>query len=203
MVATVAFNPTVTTNALGSFSVYSDGLYQGVAFDDPATRFALAGGYVASTETVPMWGGIGITEHIPPTSGNGAGVLGGSVTRATAETNLTGFTVFNQAHAGITTPQSPVPQFGSYQSINFYRFGSGARIALKIDPALVTLDGQIITSQVSWDYTNQMIVAYDSVAALPVKILQIDIGNSKTVSRDSGTGFVTWNTSGACAVVLI
>lgn len=38
---------------------------------------------------------------------------------------------------------------------------------------------------------------------LPVKILSIENGNSKTVSYDSTTGFLTWKNDDACALVLL
>lgn len=156
----VTINPMLTTNDLGSFSVESDGLVQGVAMDDPATRFALAAGYLKSDETLPMWGGVGIFEFIPLAL---TGPLGGQVGRAlllTGNKALTGFSVFNQAHAMINSPQSPVPLAGIGASVNLYRLGSGARIAVKMDPALVNLDGTLITSQVSWDFTGQQLVKY-------------------------------------------
>jgi hypothetical protein len=43
-------------------------LIQGVALDDPANRFNLASGTVASTETKPMWGGLPVAELLPGTS---------------------------------------------------------------------------------------------------------------------------------------
>lgn len=196
----ITFNPMPTTNALGGFSVLSDGLYQGTALDSPNSRFNLAGGILASSETVPMWGGVGLYENIPGTPG--VNPLGGTVGRAADYAHLIGFSVFDQAYAGLTTPQSPVPLYGSGQTINFYRLGSGARVILQIDPALATLEGGLITQQVSWDFTNQKIVAFSSTA-LNVKILQIQTTNCKTVSYDSGTGFATWATNGACAICLI
>lgn len=200
MSAQVSFNPTITTNALGYFSVQSNGLVQGIANDDPAVRNELAGGTLSNAETIPMWGGVGIYEKIP--TGN-FGNFGGTVGRAADQGELTGFSVFNQAHAGITTPQSPVPLFPSNSTISFYRFGSGARIAVAVDPALVSLEGGLITQQVSWDFVNQKLVAYDAVAALPVKVLQIDTSNCKTVSFDIATGFATWDNNGACALIQI
>ena len=48
------------------------------------------------------------------------------------------------------------------------------RIVVAIDPTIVSgVLGALVTKQYSWDYTNQRIVAYDSVAALPVKILEV------------------------------
>ncbi|EBX9481659.1 hypothetical protein DUA64_26055, partial [Salmonella enterica subsp. enterica serovar Abony] len=38
---------------------------------------------------------------------------------------------------------------------------------------------------------------------LPVKVIAIESGNSKTVSYDSSTGFLTWNNTDSCALVLL
>jgi hypothetical protein len=200
MTAQVSFNPLLTTNALGSFSVKSEGYVQGTALDDPAIRNSLAGGVVANSETYPMWGGIAISEDIPTAT---TGTLGGLISRATALANITGFTVFNQAHAGLTSPQSPVPLYPSGASINFFRLGSGARIALQILAALVSLEGGLITQQVSWDYANEQITTLDGDGALPIKILDINAGNSKTVAFNTGTGFATWTPNGYTAIALI
>ena len=166
MGASISFNPVQTTNAAGSFSVQSDGFVQGIAMDDPAIRNELAGGVLAAAETLPMWGGVGIYEFIPAAGNNG--VLGRTVGRATSIAStyaLAGFSVFNQAHGMISTPQSPVPLAGSGQSINFYRLGSGARIAVACDPGLVSLDGANTNQQVSWDFNNQLLQAYDASTA--------------------------------------
>ena len=170
MAATINVNPVATTNAAGSFSVSTVGLIQGTAYDDPAVRNELAGGVLASGETLPMWGGVGIYELIASgTAGyapNQTGVLsslGSIVGRATAATGskaLTGFSVFNQAHAMINTPQSPVPAALNGMNVEFYRFGSNARIAVACDPSLASLEGGITTAQVSWDYVNQLLVPY-------------------------------------------
>jgi hypothetical protein len=160
MTAQIAFNPLLTTNGLGGFSTSSDGFVQGVAMDDPAVRYALSGGILSVNETIPMWGGVGIYENIPALGLDGA--LGGQVGRAASISALTGFSVFNQAHAWVTSPQSPVPVGASGQTVSFYRLGSGARIPVKCDPALVSLDGNLITQQVSWDFTGQQLIQYNA-----------------------------------------
>lgn len=165
MTANLAFNPFSTTNAGGFFSTQSDGLVQGVAMDDPTVRNRLAGGVLASTETLPMWGGIAICENVP-TNTNFA--LGGNIVRATSVAStipITGWSVYNQGHAGQTTPQNTAPVFLSGQTVNFYRVGSGARIAVQCDPSLVSLDGTPITSNVSWDFNNQVLQPYDASTA--------------------------------------
>ncbi len=157
-----SINPYKTTNAAGLFSISESGLVQGVAHPDPATRYALAQGPLATTESLPMWGGVGIFENVPVA---GEGSNGGNVGRASVLTSLTGFSVFDQAFNGISSPESPVPLYGGGNTVNFYRLGSGARIALQIDPALVSLDGGLITQQVSWDFVSQRIVQYEPAYA--------------------------------------
>jgi hypothetical protein len=158
----ITINPYLTTVAAGSFNTSAAGLTQGTFYDDPAARYSLAGGYVGSTETLPMWGGIGISEA---TAASGKTELGGSITRATSLTpaaadQLTGFTVFNQAHAMISSPQSPVPLAGKGASVNIARLGSGLRVAVACDPSLIDLDGNVITQNVSWDFNTQRLQPY-------------------------------------------
>jgi hypothetical protein len=205
MVANIAFNPYVQTSAPGMFNIESDGYIVGMAEPDPSTRFALAGGWLATTETLPMFGGVGISENIPqerPPVTRADVALGGTIARATAEANLTGFSVFDQNYAAVNSPQSPVPTVGSGGLVNFYRLGSLARVALAIDPALITLEGTLITSQVSWDFTNQKIIAF-ATNALPVKIIRIKSSGCMVPVYTSGTGFTTWSYNGAAALCVL
>lgn len=285
--AKLSLNPMATTNALGSFGVQSDGFIQGVALDDPANRFNLASGTVAASETTPIWGGIPVAELLP---GAASSPLGSSVRRARTLVELEGFTVFNQAHNGLTTPQSPVPLFASGMSVSFYRIGSNMRVPLKASAQVVALgtSGASVRTPLAWDFVNSQIttaaaagfagadiattaVTYASGVAtattasahgltagqyvklsgvvpaayngtvvvlsvpttttftyapastpggaattqgtigavavaditLPVKVLSIESGNSKTVSYDSTTGFLTWINNDSCALVLL
>lgn len=162
MTALISINPLLTGNARNSFSVSSDGLIQGEAFDDPASRFYLSGASLDAGETLPMWGGVGIFENL----GASSTVPGHTVGRATSLAStkrLTGFSVFNQAHAGILVPNtSPVPLYYNGQTVNFYRLGSNARIAVACDPSLASLDGGSISQNVSWDFNNQVLQPYDA-----------------------------------------
>lgn len=203
----IAFDPYLTTNAAGSFVLQSDGLIVGTAYPDPSARFRHSGGWLALTETLPMWGGVGITENIPtemqqpPTGPEVA--LGPSIGRATAAGNLTGFSVFDQNYAALNFPGSPVPQAGNGMLVNFYRIGSMARIALAIDPGLVSMEGGPVNAATSWDFTNQRIIAgagFTGGTALS-RILSISIGNSMVPVYDAATGSLTWNRAGAAAVV--
>lgn len=170
MVAVLTFNPWITTSASGSFNTTAAGFVQGMALDQPSVRYALNSGVLASAETLPMWGGVGITENIPGATPGPANVLGGLIGRATTETatssgGLTGFSVFDQNYAAVNNPQSPVPLIGSGGQVNFYRLGSGARIPVGVDPSLVSLQGSVISSQVSWDFNNQVLQPYDASTA--------------------------------------
>jgi hypothetical protein len=199
MSAQISLNPMATTNAKGLFSTNSNGFTQGDALDDPAVKFALAGGTLSTSATVPLWGGIPIAESIADS------VLGNTVLQADGTTAPTGIAVFNQAFAGITTPQSTAPLYSPGMSVNFYRFGSGARIPLALNPASVTLDGDLISTTVYFDYTNNWVTTVQpgSQPVLPVKVLKISTQNNKTVSYSSVTGNANWATNGLIAVVQI
>jgi hypothetical protein len=199
MSAQISLNPMATTNAKGLFSTNSNGFTQGDALDDPAVKFALAGGTLSTSATTPLWGGIPIAESIADS------VLGNTVLQADGTTAPTGIAVFNQAFAGITTPQSTAPLYSPGMSVNFYRFGSGARIPLALNPASVTLDGDLISTTVYFDYTNNWVTTVQpgSQPALPVQVLKISTQNNKTVSYSSVTGNANWATNGLIAVVQI
>lgn len=156
----VSINPYAQTSApTGLFNKTSTGLVQGDTFPDPAARYKLTTGVIASDETAPMWGGIGINAKIP--SLTSPSFTPTTISRSDALTNLMGFTTFTQSVNGITSPASPVPQFGSGTTLNYYRINSGARIILAIDPTFAaTLDDGTIAPACSWDFTRNMIVPY-------------------------------------------
>ena len=183
-------NPFVTTNSLGSFSVQSNGYIQGMSMSEPSIRNSLSGGNIAQTETLPMWGGVGIYENLVSDS-----VTGPTIGRATSLATLTGFSVFDQATSFVSTPQSPVPLGSNGQTASFYRLGSGAHIPLAIDPSLISLSGGLITQQVSWDFQNQRLQAYDASTAT-VSI------TSQTATFNSSTGIYTIAVVAAAATVV-
>ncbi|WP_238483328.1 hypothetical protein [Rahnella perminowiae] len=283
-------NPMQTTNAKGTFNIKSEGFIQGVAIDDPAARYALAFGALSSSEIKPMWGGVAINELLP---GVNPSARGSNIKRATTLSELVGISVFNQAHNGLVTPQSPVPLFLSNMSVSFYRFGSGARVPVKASDAVIALAGTGISvnQPLVWNFATDSLDVFSTVAAsvdtagitytpataaadgfatattasahglavgayvtitaavpaayngtvqvlsvpsgtiftykpasvpagaattqgavgvttqsavaLPVKIIETQMGNSKTVAYDSTTGFATWNDSGNVAVILL
>ena len=156
----LSFNPYLTTNAQNTFILESTGYIQGTALDDPSVRNQLSGGPIASTEALPMWGGIPIEVDIPPLVSTPQNALGSNLKRATNQSLITGWTVFNQVHSAINSPQSPVPLAASGMQMNFYGIRSLARIAVPVAPALVSLSGSPINSQVSWDFVNGQLNTY-------------------------------------------
>ena len=153
--------PIATTAATGMFNgPSSKGYIVGQAQPDPATRYALKGGLVDSAETLPLYGGCGVFANVPLQS---LSVPLPSIGRANAMTGskaLIGFTVSDQAYNLVIDPGNQVPAAGPNQTINFYTLGSRARIAVQADPSLIDLAGDPLNSQVSWDFTNQMLIPY-------------------------------------------
>ena len=196
MAATLAgFNPALTTSASGLFSTTTAGYIQGHALPDPAIRYQLRSGIWSTANTIPGYGGIGISEATPVAGGD---VLGPTITVATNVTggatanSLTGFTVFDQAINLINNPQSPVPTAASGMGVNFFRLGSGITIPVACAPSLVSsIDGSIITTPVSWDFVGQQLVPY--VAAYPSNVM-----TGSTYS----SGNVTFTTTSAHGVAV-
>jgi hypothetical protein len=203
----ISINPVLTTNAAGTFTVSLDGLMQGMAMDDPAVRYQLTGGQLAPTETLPMFGGVPIAEFIPPTGNLWDPSLQNSIARATVAIPASGISVFNQNHAMINSPQSNVPQADIGMLVNFYRFGSRARIALAMDPAfnpVIAPPGMPIAGPAAppatsffFDPVNQWVNAAPAGVPLPgCKIIGYNMGNSMVVAYDPATGFANWIRNG-------
>lgn len=193
MVATVPYNPMGQINGnAGLFNATSMGMRQGTAMADPSTRFRLRAGILSQNETLPMWGGVGIYANIP--GGDPANLtqpnvaLGAVVGRAlalTGSSKLVGFSVFDEAYGMITTPQSPVPLSASGMQVNWYPLGSLARIVVQCDPSLSTLVGGSVLPQVSWDFTNQLLVPFLGTQTI----------NSYTYNSTTGVVTLTMSTS--------
>lgn len=165
MALNTPFYPYQTTNASGSFAVQSAGYVQGVYQDAPAIRYSLMTGTLSASATGPIWGGMAISESLAPATGYDR-TQGGTIVAATAVSNITGFSVFNNAYAWPGSPQSPVPMAGATgMTVPFFRMGSGIQIPVAMDPSLVSLDGGLITQQVSWDFNNQVLQPYDAATA--------------------------------------
>jgi hypothetical protein len=208
MVATIPYNPygQIGGNA-GLFNATSTGLRQGTAYGDPSTRYRSRAGLLDTAETLPMWGGIGVYANVPGGAGNPSYSLGPIVGRATALTGskkLVGFSVFDEAYAMVTTPQSPVPLSASGMQVNYYPLGSLARIVVACDPSLTSLRGSTVSNPgVAWDFTNQLLVpelgtltissgTYNNTTGAIVLTMAAPItfspGDSVTLASLTGTG---------------
>jgi len=154
----ISISPNQTTSPSNSFLLQTTGFVQGSYYDDPSSKNWLAAGFIASSVTQAVWGGMAITENIPGISANQTGE---NLVLASAPANITGFTVFNQASNGLITPGNTVPQYGSGMSISYFRLTSNARIAVQCSNALANaLTGGATNQQVSWDFTDQILVPY-------------------------------------------
>lgn len=195
----ITVNPVTVTNFSGSFFSSSTGYVQGVLLDDPVTRFKLNQGMWGSNSVV--YGGMGVTISTC-TPATEAAEYNSVLTVATSESNLNGFTVFNQATALVQTTSSTVPTGGQYMSMNYVELDSGARIAVAASSTVAAaLEGQAQNTAVYWDYTNQVLLGSPGGTAIPVKIIDIAVGNSMVVSV-SGSNY-TWNQAGSIVVIEI
>lgn len=193
MAQNISINPMLTSNAYGSFSYQSDGFVQGVMMDDPASRFYIDGAPLASTETLPMWGGVAVYNDVAPATPTGT-ALGNTLGRATMVSQITGFSIVNQATAWVTSPQSEAPSAASGMTVPYVRLGSNARVAVQCSTALASLasSGTLITGQVSWDFGNQQLIPY--VAAYPQQTPSAYAYNTMngqlTLTFETATGLV-------------
>lgn len=187
---------------LNSYRTESTGFIQGDAQDDPVVKMSLAAGVVASSVTVPLWPGMGIAEHIPTSAANLTGPL---VTEATA-TDLTGFTVVNQAHHGVISSEENVPQYPAGAGVHFYRTGSGARIPLPVSSAVAALaNGTTVNNATAfiWDATNRCVDVVPAPekegdvvpSGVVMRLLAVSPAGNMVAKRDATTGNVTWTDS--------
>ena len=197
--AGVSFNPSLTTNAINSFLVQTEGYVQGCFVDDPSSYQYLSSGQVASSVTQPVWGGMAIQELV---NANVPGV-GSPILPATTEAQISGWAVFNQAYNAMIVPGNSVPAVYAGNTFNYFRRGSNARIQVQCTSAVVTAvaSGQVDALTLYWDFTNQQLTTTAGTALTGVKVLSTNT-NSKVVSYNSGTQALTWAT-GACAVIQI
>lgn len=192
----ISFDPMKTLTAINSFVAETTGYVEGTYLDDPAVRFQLESGQIGSGVTQPVWGGLPINLTVPTSP-----ELGNEITLSTGYTDIVGWSCFNQAHNTILTPGNNVPQAVAGMTMNLFRTGTLARLVVKCDPTLVnTIVGGVGNQQVSWDFTNNQLIAFNTTA-LPVQV-EYATTNGKAVNYNSSTGALTWETA-AVAVIRI
>ncbi len=196
MANSISIQPMRTTNGAGLFSKDTDGLIVGDYYPDPATRNSLAGGTLAETEALPMWGGVGISEGV---SGDDQ-PTGGLIKRAADKDSLIGFSV--NINSGINSPSSEVPLSSAFMQVNFFRIGSRQRIILEIDPSILgTVKVGLANQDLAWDFVNQKIIAGSEFKAMGIKLLSFSF-NSKIVNYDAITGTANWKIGSAAVIQL-
>lgn len=205
------FPAATTVGNAGLFSNPSTyGLVQGSAYPDPATRWRLRAAILDASETTPMWGGCAVYAHVPGAQPGPVVALGPRVGKATAvagATGIAGFSVFDQSYNMVNTPQSTAPQAQPGQSVNYYPIGSGARITVACDPALLSMQGGPLLNggALAWDFANQRLIAGAALGVWPFfQLLDVQTTNCVIVAYDAPSGNTNWQfTGGACAVIQI
>jgi hypothetical protein len=200
--STISFNPNVTTNIAGGFVLSTEGYVQGVFLDDPSMRTQLEGGQVGSGVSQPLWGGQAVELNV---QGVGQNAQGSTVIPSTSAGTIHGWTLFNQAMAGIITPSSQVPLYAAGASINFARVGSLLRVCVAVESLSIlnALASAAANVPLYWDPTNLCISnSASSTYALPANTQLLALSaTSKTVTYSGGNA--TWNATGPAAIIRI
>ncbi len=193
--------PFTTTGISDGFVVSTDGYVQGTYLPDPANRYNLEGGYVASTQTQPLWGGLAVALAVPAVGDNAQGP---ALVAATSLATINGWTLFDQASAGLISATSNVPLYSAGMSANFARPGSNLRICLAVESTTIldALAGAAPTVDLYWDPVNLCLTttAAANYGPLPIQVEALSI-TSKTVTYVSPNA--NWNYAGAAAIVRI
>lgn len=204
----LTYNPAQITNAANTFYATSEGGSQGFFQDDPSLRNELRSGLVAPAQETALWGGMGISVS-GPAAGVEAQSLGAMLTLASSQSNLQGFTVWNQSLATILNPsvQNSVPQAGAGNgtnpggAINFFLLGSGAEIWVQCSSAVATAyKGAAWNTATYWDYTNQVLLNAPGGTAIGVQVVRVSTGGNAQVVASGGS---SWNYSGYAALIKI
>jgi hypothetical protein len=200
--ATIAVNPMLSTNSTTSFLLQTDGFVSGTFLDDPALRYQLEAGYVASSVAIPVWGGLPIALAVTaPGAGGASSGLGPSCVLSTSAATINAWTVFNQASAMLLTASSGVPTAVSQMSVNFIRVGCNLRLILPVKAADVsTLSGGSPTQSIYWDPVNYYITVTSTSNYAVTSQIEFLNTNSKLPSYNSGTGAVTWTTGSSICI---
>jgi hypothetical protein len=209
MSGSISFNPYATNQPQNTFLLQTQGYVQGTAYDDPTARMELAGGVLASSETLVMWGGVPISEQIN-VAGAGADSLGPQVKRGTTQANITGWSVYNQASSMVITPGQTAPVTGTGSYVAFFRYGSNIRIAVQVDPALVAAlqssDTVINAESLQWDTVlfRVTVASPSGFIALPASTRLLSVNsNSKIITTGTnGVAPIAW-ASGDAGIILI
>lgn len=203
MSGTISVNPYATTSPYPNFQLATQGGVQGLPFDDTVARLWLKEGLLASTETLPMWGGVPVNIGIN-NSGAGPAGTGAPVARATSAATTNGWSTFYQMAHMVIVPGNSVPLIGVNASVGYFLNGTNIQLWVQVDPDLVAAAaGASITGlTLYWNTTDFWVTTSSSGGfALPTSYkLDMTNTNSKVVSWSSPNA--TW-TSGDAALLII
>lgn len=194
----ITFNPSLTTSPQNNFAVQTGGYTQGTFQDDTSSRMWLLSGTLASGTTVPVYGSVALTESVPTTNSQ----TGAKLTVADGTTGINAWAVFNQGYNGIITPGNSVPQYTANGTLNYFRTGSNARIAVKADASVSAAVGGSTTLVVLyWDTVLQILTATSgaNTVAFTGRLISLN-STSKTILNTAGV--LTW-TTGLAAMIQI
>jgi hypothetical protein len=207
MSGSISLNPYSTNQPANTFPLTTQGYVQGAPMDDPTSRLWLSGGSLKETETLPMWGGVPIFEYINVEGSPISGGPGPQVGRATSQATVTGWSTNLQINSMVITPGNSVPLAAIGNSVGYFRLTTNVRLAVAIDPALVTtISGSpalINAEALYWDVTNYRITTTTTGGnfALPTSTRLLGINtNSKIVTYASSVA--SWS-AGSAAIILI
>lgn len=188
-----------TSFANNSFYTDSTGLMQGMAYDEPDTRYRYRAGKIASTDQDVYYGGLPVTIKVTAVNSS----IIPTISLAKSVDQISGFTIFNQSNNLILVGASEVGIMTGGGTINTVKLGTKVKVAVVCDPALRTkLNNQIDAVKVTWDFTANMLVeATGSAVPLNVTLLDIGLSNSRVVKATNGT--YTWSENGNCALIEI
>jgi hypothetical protein len=190
-----------TTVAANAFLLNSDGYTAGQFLDDPVHRYNLRSGVVASTQTIPIYGGQPISLKVPTPTAQGSSGLGMIASLATTNANIEGWCCFQQASAGIITPFSNAPLYYANNSLNFFLAGSSAAMVLPVNPAAVnTLAGGAINVPIYWNFTAGYV---DITGATPLGLQILGLSTNSLVVNYSAGPPITANFVGGGSVIVL
>lgn len=190
-----------TTHLSGSFIPHATGAKEGTSVQHPnQAQQPDSGVFVGATATQKAWGGLPVSVEISAKPGEARVRL--ATDYATAQAWLT----FDGADHLFQDGES-IGLYEDGESALFYRGKSNIEIWVKIDD---TLAATLLTganywnTAVSWDFTNNQIIAFDTTALSNVEITGISMTNNEVVDFDSGTNTAQWarsQTAGALAKI--
>ncbi len=197
----ISFNPATTTSPQNTFLGQTNGYVQGTFQDDPTSRLWLAGGTVATGTTVPVYGGMALSEVVAPVNNDTTGSTLSVAPPIAGSINA--WSVFNQGYNGIITPGNSVPQYPVGATLMYFRTGSNARIAVKADSTVIANAAGTPVSGTAWfwDTVLQTLTATSNANTVAFTGRVISVNTNSKVVVNTG-GILTWAV-GNCAIIQI